>query len=118
MNLELALEWIENDELVEVTPTNIRIRKKYLDPTVRKRIQAVKKLLHVKILPTRVLAKSSRFRSLAMETFLIVAGVALLFIVFMYNTLISKKIRLKIFLHRLMPYLKTLRPFSQSCGNG
>ena len=38
MNLELALEWIENDELVEVTPTNIRIRKKYLDPTVRKRM--------------------------------------------------------------------------------
>ncbi len=38
MNLELALEWIENDELVEVTPINIRIRKKYLDPTVRKRM--------------------------------------------------------------------------------
>lgn len=38
MNLELALEWIENDELVEVTPTNIRIRKKFLDPTQRKRM--------------------------------------------------------------------------------
>lgn len=38
MNLELALEWIEDDELVEVTPTNIRIRKRYLDPTVRKRL--------------------------------------------------------------------------------
>ncbi|MBV5278883.1 MAG: translational GTPase TypA [Campylobacteraceae bacterium] len=38
MNLELALEWIENDELVEVTPINIRIRKKYLDPTMRKRM--------------------------------------------------------------------------------
>ena len=38
MNLELALEWIENDELVEVTPINIRIRKKYLYPTVRKRM--------------------------------------------------------------------------------
>ena len=38
MNLELALEWIENDELVEVTPLNIRIRKKYLDPTQRKRM--------------------------------------------------------------------------------
>lgn len=38
MNLELALEWIENDELVEVTPTNIRIRKKYLDPNQRKRM--------------------------------------------------------------------------------
>ncbi len=38
MNLELALEWIEADELVEVTPINIRIRKKYLDPTQRKRM--------------------------------------------------------------------------------
>ncbi len=38
MNLELALEWIENDELVEVTPNNIRIRKRYLDPTQRKRM--------------------------------------------------------------------------------
>jgi len=38
MNLELALEWIENDELVEVTPLNIRIRKKYLDPNQRKRM--------------------------------------------------------------------------------
>ena len=38
MNLELALEWIENDELVEVTPISIRIRKKFLDPTQRKRM--------------------------------------------------------------------------------
>ena len=36
--LESALEWIEEDELVEVTPESIRIRKKYLDPTVRKRM--------------------------------------------------------------------------------
>ena len=36
--LERALEWIEDDELVEVTPKNIRIRKKYLDPNIRKRI--------------------------------------------------------------------------------
>ncbi len=36
--LESALEWIEEDELVEVTPQSIRIRKKYLDPTVRKRM--------------------------------------------------------------------------------
>jgi len=34
--LERALEWIEEDELVEVTPISIRIRKKHLDPTVRK----------------------------------------------------------------------------------
>ncbi len=36
--LESALEWIEEDELVEVTPVSIRIRKKYLDPTMRKRM--------------------------------------------------------------------------------
>ncbi len=36
--LESALEWIEDDELVEITPKNIRIRKRYLDPTVRKRM--------------------------------------------------------------------------------
>jgi len=38
LNLERALEWIEDDELVEVTPKNIRVRKRYLDPTVRKRV--------------------------------------------------------------------------------
>ena len=30
MSLEQALEFIEDDELVEVTPQNIRVRKKYL----------------------------------------------------------------------------------------
>ncbi|WP_298105143.1 translational GTPase TypA, partial [uncultured Campylobacter sp.] len=29
LNLERALEWIEEDELVEVTPVNIRVRKRY-----------------------------------------------------------------------------------------
>lgn len=38
LNLERALEWIEDDELVEVTPINIRVRKRYLDPTQRKRM--------------------------------------------------------------------------------
>ncbi|WP_086234867.1 translational GTPase TypA [Campylobacter devanensis] len=38
LSLERALEWIEEDELVEVTPINIRVRKRYLDPTVRKRM--------------------------------------------------------------------------------
>jgi len=38
INLERALEWIEDDELVEVTPLNIRLRKKYLDPNTRKRM--------------------------------------------------------------------------------
>ena len=37
MSLENALEWIEEDELVEVTPVSIRVRKRELDPTVRKR---------------------------------------------------------------------------------
>jgi len=43
MTLERALEWIEEDELVEVTPQNIRLRKRYLDPHVRKRMAKQKK---------------------------------------------------------------------------
>jgi len=43
MTLEKALEWIEEDELLEVTPLSIRIRKKYLDPAVRKRMSRNKK---------------------------------------------------------------------------
>lgn len=43
MSLEKALEWIEEDELVEVTPKSIRIRKRYLDPHVRKRMAKQKK---------------------------------------------------------------------------
>jgi len=39
MTLEFALEFIENDELVEVTPKNIRMRKFYLDENERKRSQ-------------------------------------------------------------------------------
>lgn len=38
LNLDRALEWIEEDELVEVTPINIRVRKRYLDENVRKRM--------------------------------------------------------------------------------
>ncbi len=37
MTLEQALEFIDNDELVEVTPDNIRIRKKFLKESDRKR---------------------------------------------------------------------------------
>ena len=36
-NLERALEFIDDDELVEVTPKNIRIRKKFLLEHERKR---------------------------------------------------------------------------------
>jgi GTP-binding protein len=38
MTLEQAISYINSDELVEVTPENIRIRKYYLDPNVRKRM--------------------------------------------------------------------------------
>ena len=37
LSLEQALEFIDTDELLEVTPTSLRIRKKLLDPTMRKR---------------------------------------------------------------------------------
>jgi GTP-binding protein len=37
MTLEKALAYIEDDELVEVTPKAIRLRKRLLDPNDRKR---------------------------------------------------------------------------------
>jgi GTP-binding protein len=37
MDLEAALEYIEDDELVEVTPTSIRLRKMLLSENDRKR---------------------------------------------------------------------------------
>ena len=37
LSLEQALEFIDDDELVEVTPKTIRIRKKELNETERKR---------------------------------------------------------------------------------
>ncbi len=40
MTLEKALAWIDDDELVEVTPTSIRLRKAILDPHERKRTAA------------------------------------------------------------------------------
>ncbi len=42
MNLEAALEYIGDDELVEVTPKNIRVRKTFLDMNVRRRENAKK----------------------------------------------------------------------------
>jgi GTP-binding protein len=39
MNLELAIEYIGPDELVEVTPKSIRMRKRVLDPLSRKRLR-------------------------------------------------------------------------------
>jgi len=43
MTLEHALEWIEDDELVEVTPISIRIRKRELDAGLRRRNDKAKK---------------------------------------------------------------------------
>ena len=37
LSLEQALEFIDTDELLEVTPSSLRIRKKFLDATMRKR---------------------------------------------------------------------------------
>ncbi len=45
MTLEQALAYIENDELVEVTPKSIRLRKTKLDPNERKRAERSKELV-------------------------------------------------------------------------
>ena len=37
MTLEKAIAYVDDDELVEVTPKAIRLRKRHLDPHVRKR---------------------------------------------------------------------------------
>ncbi len=37
LTLEQAISWIDDDELVEVTPKSIRVRKRWLDPNERKR---------------------------------------------------------------------------------
>ncbi len=37
LNLEAALEYVESDELVEITPQSIRLRKKLLSESERKR---------------------------------------------------------------------------------
>src|SRR5438067_12386318 len=42
MTLEKALSYIEDDELVEVTPKSIRLRKKFLDANERKRAEKAK----------------------------------------------------------------------------
>jgi GTP-binding protein len=43
MTLEMALEWIAEDELVEVTPRSIRLRKKALDPNARYKLERDRK---------------------------------------------------------------------------
>jgi GTP-binding protein len=44
MTLERALAWIQDDELVEVTPKSIRLRKFHLDPNERKRSEKARTL--------------------------------------------------------------------------
>ena len=43
LSLEQALDFIDTDELLEITPESLRIRKKILDPTLRKRAAIAKK---------------------------------------------------------------------------
>jgi GTP-binding protein len=45
MTLERALAWIQDDELVEVTPKSIRLRKAVLDPNDRKRAEKQREAL-------------------------------------------------------------------------
>ena len=42
MSLEKAMSYIQDDELVEITPKTIRLRKRYLDPNERKRFERSK----------------------------------------------------------------------------
>jgi GTP-binding protein len=41
MTLEQAIAYIEDDEMVEVTPKSIRLRKRHLDPHERKKAKRV-----------------------------------------------------------------------------
>jgi GTP-binding protein len=45
MTLEKALAYIESDELVEITPKSIRLRKKHLDANDRKRAEKTKEVI-------------------------------------------------------------------------
>jgi len=43
MSLERCLEWLAEDELLEVTPKSLRLRKRHLDPNVRYRMERNRK---------------------------------------------------------------------------
>ena len=47
LSLEQALDYIDTDELLEVTPTHLRIRKKILDSTARYRANKKLSLIHI-----------------------------------------------------------------------
>ncbi|MDD5556538.1 MAG: translational GTPase TypA [bacterium] len=54
LTLESAIEWIAGDELVEVTPRSIRVRKAILDAEKRKRAERRKQTLYpTRLTPTR-----------------------------------------------------------------
>jgi GTP-binding protein len=55
MSLEIALEYIEDDELVEITPQTIRLRKRYLKENERKRMgRSAEADLEAKLAPKTV----------------------------------------------------------------
>jgi GTP-binding protein len=47
MVLERALAYIQDDELVEVTPKSIRLRKRHLDPNERKKAERTREATNV-----------------------------------------------------------------------
>ena len=47
LSLERALEYIDVDEYVEATPKNLRLRKKILDDTLRKRSEKSRVIKYV-----------------------------------------------------------------------
>ena len=49
-SLEEAIAYIDDDELVEVTPNAIRMRKRFLDPHERKRQAKICKRLNIPII--------------------------------------------------------------------
>ena len=63
MSLEKALEWIAEDELVEVTPQSIRLRKKALDQNARYKLERDRKKGGVASAPPVVSAGFSRRKS-------------------------------------------------------
>ena len=46
LSLEQCLEFIADDELLEVTPTSLRVRKKILDSSLRAKAEYKKKMLN------------------------------------------------------------------------
>src|SRR5205814_8029523 len=57
MTLEQALEYIEEDELVEVTPTSIRLRKLHLTENARKKAGKAKATVAVVVVCDRLRAR-------------------------------------------------------------